>query len=162
MGFGSSPAGRSVAAAERGTGHGFDAAAWQALEKELEGAGLTSLEVDASGLDSCDSAGLALLYVICAGRMTPGAAVRLTGLGPELKDLFDSYSMDDLKALEAHRPTCRAFPEEVGTATWSLWLDLRQQVEFIGEVTVNLAKSLAGPAADAVAGSFSRVRIGGG
>src|SRR5208282_1893675 len=109
---------------------GLDAAstptAWEALEKELKGAGASSLEIDASHLAYCDSAGLALLYYLYTGRMTPGATVRMSGLSPEMQNLFGSFSMDDFQALQAHEPHCRSFPEEMGAATW-LWLrDLRE------------------------------------
>src|SRR5271156_1951455 len=70
-------------------------AAWEALEKELKDAGTSSLEIDASHLTYCDSAGLALLYYLYAGRMTPGAEVRMSGLSSELQNLSGSFSMDD-------------------------------------------------------------------
>jgi phospholipid/cholesterol/gamma-HCH transport system permease protein len=119
--------------------------AWEALEKELKGAGVSSLEIDASDLAYCDSSGLALLYYLYAGRMTPGATVRISGLSSELQNLSGSFSMEDFQALRAHKPRCRSFPEEVGAATRSWLRDLREQVEFIGEVTVNLAASVFRP-----------------
>jgi phospholipid/cholesterol/gamma-HCH transport system permease protein len=120
-------------------------AAWEALEKELKGAGISSLEIDASHLTYCDSAGLALLYYLYTGRMTPEATVRMSGLSSELQNLAGSFSIDDFKALRAHQPHCRSLPEEVGAATWSLFRDLREQIEFIGEVTMDLAGSIFRP-----------------
>jgi phospholipid/cholesterol/gamma-HCH transport system permease protein len=128
---------------------GLDAAstptAWEALEKELKGAEVSSLEIDASDLAYCDSAGLALLYYLYAGRMTPGATVRMSGLSSELQNLSGSFSIEDFQALRAHEPARRSFPEEVGAATGSWLRDLREQVEFIGEVTVDLAASVFRP-----------------
>jgi phospholipid/cholesterol/gamma-HCH transport system permease protein len=120
-------------------------AAWEALEKELKGAGVSSLEIDASDLAYCDSAGLALLYYLYAGRMTPGATVRMSGLSSELQNLSGSFSIEDFQALRAHEPPRRSFPEEVGAATGAWLRDLREQVEFIGEVTVDLAGSVFRP-----------------
>ncbi len=119
--------------------------AWEALEKELKSAGLSSLEIDASHLAYCDSAGLALLYYLSAGLMTPGATVRMSGLSSELQNLSGSFSMEDFKALRAHEPPRRSVPEGVGAATGSWLRDLREQVEFIGEVTVDLAASIFRP-----------------
>jgi phospholipid/cholesterol/gamma-HCH transport system permease protein len=119
--------------------------AWKALEKELMSAGISSLEIDASQLAYCDSAGLALIYYMYSGRMTPGATVRMSGLSPELQNLFGSFSMDDFQALQDHQPACRSFPVEVGDATVSWVHDLREQVEFIGEVTKDLAASICRP-----------------
>src|SRR5579863_7414196 len=59
--------------------------AWKELEKALAGKRITSLEIDASRLTACDSAGLSLLYFLSTGGMTPGATIRMTGLGPELE-----------------------------------------------------------------------------
>jgi phospholipid/cholesterol/gamma-HCH transport system permease protein len=118
---------------------------WQALEKEFTGIEVSSLEIDAHDLKYCDSAGLALFYYLYTGQMTPGATVRMSGLSPELQNLFGSFSLDDFNALQSHEPACRSFPEEIGDATW-LWLrDLRELVEFIGEVTVDLAGSVCRP-----------------
>ena len=128
---------------------GLDAAstptAWEALEKELKGAEVSSLEIDASDLAYCDSAGLALLYYLYAGRMTPGATVRMSGLSSELQNLSGSFSIEDFQALRAHEPARRSFPEEVGAATGSWLRDLREQVEFIGEVAIDLSGSIFHP-----------------
>ena len=65
--------------------------AWRKLETELSGVQVARLEVDARQLVS-DSAGLALLYHLSIGGMTPGAKVNITGLNPELQHLLRSFS----------------------------------------------------------------------
>src|SRR6516164_6688409 len=77
------------------------AVAWRDLEKELAGTKVIALEIDVRQLE-CDSAGLALLYYLSLGRMTPGATVNLTGLSPELQHLLHSFSTDDFQALQEH------------------------------------------------------------
>ena len=119
--------------------------AWAKLDVALAGTRFSSLEIDVSGLSFCDSAGLALLYHISSGGMTPNAAVRLNGLNAELQHLFQSYSAQDLRALQAHEPARTSLPEEVGSATWAWLVDLRQQIDFIGEVTVSLLAGLFQP-----------------
>jgi phospholipid/cholesterol/gamma-HCH transport system permease protein len=119
--------------------------AWTALEKELAGTNVSRLEVDLRQLASCDSAGLALLYYISMGRMTPGATVALTGLNPELQHLLASFSTEDFQALQEHEPVSPSFVDDVGTATWSWLIDLRHQVEFIGEVTLGIMTGLLHP-----------------
>jgi phospholipid/cholesterol/gamma-HCH transport system permease protein len=118
--------------------------AWRKLETELSGVQVARLEVDARQLVS-DSAGLALLYHLSIGGMTPGAKVNITGLNPELQHLLRSFSKEDFQALEEHEPTCSNFVDDVGTATWSWLNDLRHQVEFLGEVTLGILKSLFRP-----------------
>ncbi len=118
--------------------------AWRSLESELAGIKVASFEIDVRQL-VCDSAGLALLYYLSVGAMTPGANVNLTGLSPELQHLLRGFSTEDFQALQEHEPTCSSFVEDVGAATWSWLRDLRQQVEFIGEVTVGVMMSLFRP-----------------
>jgi phospholipid/cholesterol/gamma-HCH transport system permease protein len=119
--------------------------AWRNLESELVGIKAAAFEIDVRQLASCDSAGLALLYHLSVGGMTPGARVTLTGLNPELQHLLRSFSTEDFQALQQHEPACSSFVEDVGAATWSWLRDLRQQVEFIGEVTLAVMSSLFRP-----------------
>src|SRR5260221_94059 len=118
---------------------------WPNLQSEFAVAKIVSLEIDVRRLAFCDSAGLALLYYISVGGMTLGAAVSLTGLSPELQHLFRSFSTEDLRALQDHEPACSPFVQDVGAATDSWLRDLRQQVEFMGEVTLGVMKGLARP-----------------
>src|SRR6266436_2389151 len=120
------------------------AVAWRNLESELAAIKVVSLEIDVRQL-VCDSAGLALLYYLSVGGMTPGAKVNLTGLNPELQPLLRSFSTEDYQALQEHEPTCSSFIDDLGTATWSWLSDLRQQIEFIGETTLGVARSLFRP-----------------
>lgn len=119
--------------------------AWAALDQELRGKPISRLEVDAGKLVSCDSAGLALLYGLSSGSMTPGATTRVIGLGPELQHLLRAFSTEDYQALQAHDPIHPTFVEEVGKATGHWLQDLRQQAEFIGEVSVDLVTSFFYP-----------------
>jgi phospholipid/cholesterol/gamma-HCH transport system permease protein len=50
-----------------------------------------------------------------------------------------------LRALEAHEPARITIVEEVGTATWKWLQDLREQVEFIGEVSAGLVAGIIRP-----------------
>src|SRR5207247_4048247 len=97
--------------------------------------------------------GLALLYYISVGGMTPGATVNLTGLSPELQHLFRSFSAEDFRALQEHEPACSPFVEDVGAATGSWLRDLRQQVEFTGEVTLGVMKGFGPSAPPALEGN---------
>lgn len=117
---------------------------WTRLQAELAETKLTSLEIDASQLVS-DSAGLALLYHLSTGGMTPGARISLSGLNPELQHLLHSYSKADFDALQEHEPNCSSIAYDVGAATVSWLRDLRQQIEFIGEVTLGILLNLFRP-----------------
>ena len=117
---------------------------WSRLEAELARTNLTNLEVDVSQLVS-DSAGLALLYYLSIGGMTPGARVLLSGLNPELQHLMRSFSKADFETLQEHEPKCSSIAYDVGAATSSCLRDLRQQIEFIGAVTLGIMMNLFRP-----------------
>jgi phospholipid/cholesterol/gamma-HCH transport system permease protein len=119
--------------------------AWVDLKNEFAGLKVVRLEVDVRGLSSCDSAGLALLYYLSIGGMTPGAEVSINGLGPELQHMLRSFSTEDFQALQEHDPVHPMFVEDVGKATVNWVADLRQQVEFIGEVTLGIITGLFHP-----------------
>lgn len=123
----------------------FASIAWQALASDLAALRPRSLEIDVRQLSSCDSAGLALLYYISTGGMTPGVRGNVVGLSPELQHLFASFSNEDHSALEKRESPGSNLVEEVGAATASLLHDLREQVEFIGEVTLDLGAGLCRP-----------------
>jgi phospholipid/cholesterol/gamma-HCH transport system permease protein len=86
-----------------------------------------------------------LLYHLSLGRMTPGARVSLNGLNQELQHLLRSFSQEDFDALQQHEPTCSSIAYDVGAATSSWLRDLRQQIEFIGEVALAVMMNLFRP-----------------
>jgi phospholipid/cholesterol/gamma-HCH transport system permease protein len=120
------------------------AAAWEALQTELAGIKAVRFEIDVRQL-LCDSAGLSLLYYLSIGGMTPGANVTIIGLSAELQNLLRSFSAEDFQALQRHEPACSFFVDDFGKATSSFFCDLRQQVEFIGEVALGVMKSVFRP-----------------
>jgi phospholipid/cholesterol/gamma-HCH transport system permease protein len=109
---------------------------WNDLEQRLRGVKLEKLEVDADGLEFCDGGGLALLRYLSMGLMTPEATVSVHGLSTGLEQLFHGFTLDDYKAL---RPStsikCHPLPEEVGGGIRQAATDLREQLEFLGNVT---------------------------
>jgi phospholipid/cholesterol/gamma-HCH transport system permease protein len=115
---------------------------WSEL-RPLRLAAISTLEVDATGLRFCDSAGLALLHYLNLGRMAPQAAVSVIGLEPELDKLFRGFTPADYQAF--HQPLRKSrpsLPEEVGNAVSKITTDLREQVEFLGSVTGKLPLTL--------------------
>jgi phospholipid/cholesterol/gamma-HCH transport system permease protein len=118
---------------------------WTVLEKQLQGKQMSRLEVDASQLTTCDSAGLSLFYYLSTGAMTPNVPVSITGLSAELRHLLSSFSKEDYEALQDHEPHRSWLVEDIGQATVAWVKDLRQQVEFLGEVTIDLVTSFWRP-----------------
>src|SRR6266700_2688827 len=114
------------------------AGCWNDLQP-LRLAAINKLEVEATGLRFCDSAGLALLSYLNLRRMAPQAAVSVIGLEPELDKLFRGFTPADY---EAFRPPLRnrrlSLPEAVGNTVRQVITDLREQLEFLGSVTGKL------------------------
>ena len=116
---------------------------WNILEQRLCAAKLKTLEVDASGLRSCDGAGFALLRYLNMGRMTPEATVSVLGLEADLENIFRGFTPEDYKAFRPPtRMKCRSLPDEVGYYVRQVTSDLREQVEFVGSVAGNLPAAL--------------------
>jgi len=119
-------------------------ACWGSLEKNLRGANIKTLEVDASGLRHCDGGGLALLQYLSMGKMTPGAKVTVIGLDEELEKSFREFTPEDYEALRPHEiARKKSVPEEVGDAVAQAGADLRAQVSFLGEVAAKLPGTIA-------------------
>ena len=116
---------------------------WNQLERDLRGAKISTLEVDASGLELCGGAGLALLRYVNMGRMTPRASVSVTGLDSELDKLFRGFTAEDYDAFRpVVRIKCQSLPAETGAAVKHVAADLREVVAFIGEIVAKLPTTI--------------------
>ena len=116
---------------------------WNLLEKLLRPANIKTLEVDASGLEFCDGAGMALLHYLNLGKMTPAATVSVVGLEAGLEKLFLGFTAADYEAFRPHlRPRKASLPEEVGDAMARVAADLYEQVAFLGNIAANLPPTI--------------------
>ena len=114
------------------------------LIARLSSARLTSLDIDASGIERGDMSGMAILYGLMQGRFGRGMRARLVGLRPELQKLLSAFPSEaTLKAVEAAPPRA-SLPEEIGTATLHLARDVREQVAFVGDVILSRRRGLRG------------------
>ncbi len=118
-------------------------ACWNKLERDLRAKKVETLEVDASGLQFWDGAGVALLRYLNMGRMTPQATISVVGMEAGLENIFRGFTSEDY---EAFRPPskmkCRSLPDEVGSWVRHVSSDLREQVAFLGRITRNLPVAL--------------------
>jgi phospholipid/cholesterol/gamma-HCH transport system permease protein len=118
-------------------------ACWNNLERNLRAKKIAILEVNASGLQFCDGAGLALLRYLNMGKMTPTATVSVLGLEAEIEKLFRGFTAEDYEAFHTPaRAKRNHLPEEVGNAVAQVSADLREQVAFLGDVMANLPSTL--------------------
>jgi phospholipid/cholesterol/gamma-HCH transport system permease protein len=118
-------------------------ACWNQLEQDLRGAKISTLEVDASGLQLCGGAGLALLRYINMGKMTPKANVSVIGLEAGLDQMFRGFTAEDYEAFRPmERIKCQSLPAETGSAVRQAASDLGEVVAFIGEIAAKLPTTI--------------------
>jgi len=121
------------------------AAARQAVEAQLASAGLTSLEVDGSGIERGDMSGMSLLYELAQGRIAPGVKAKIQGLRPEYQTLLAAFPTAEALAAIQEGPPQRSFVTQVGAATQSMLADLRAQLVFLGGVVQGFAAAVRRP-----------------
>jgi phospholipid/cholesterol/gamma-HCH transport system permease protein len=119
---------------------------WRDLESELRHKSFQSLEVDASGVDHCDGAGLALLQWLRIGGMSAsGAKATIKGLRPEFVNLFQRFSVENYQANLPQPPPHVNVAEQVGESTVTAFSNWKDELAFVGEVAVGLAANLMHP-----------------
>jgi phospholipid/cholesterol/gamma-HCH transport system permease protein len=107
---------------------------WKDLQGQLRRARVSQLEVDATGVEQCDGAGLALFQYLAMGGMTLGAKVTLGGLRPEFQKLYENFTAEDYRKFHPAPPPKGHVAEEVGSGVTTLVRDLHEQVSFIGSL----------------------------
>lgn len=122
------------------------ASLWRELDAKLQSPPIASLDVDASAVDYCDGAGLALLHFLSMGGMSArDGKVTVRGLRPEFENLYQKFSAADYQANRPQPPGKSHVAEDVGRISVELAHGLRNEVAFVGEVSLSLATNLARP-----------------
>ncbi len=113
----------------------FDAAStarvWRELEAALRQHPPSSLEVDASGIESSDGSGIALLHFLKMGGTASGVKATIKGLRPELNSLFGRFSVSDYQKSLPQPPPHVHVTEHVGEATVKIWHDSKELLAFL-------------------------------
>jgi phospholipid/cholesterol/gamma-HCH transport system permease protein len=117
---------------------------WRELDSRLRRAPVSALTVEASGIEHCDGAGLALLHFLgMGGMLPPGARVTVRGLRPEFQTLYGKFTAEDYEKCRPQPPPPVHLAEQVGAATRSSCEDFKEGIGFVGEVTGALLSNLA-------------------
>jgi phospholipid/cholesterol/gamma-HCH transport system permease protein len=120
---------------------------WDRSRAALADATGRAVVVDATGVDYCDVAGVALLVDLMRPRPRGPAAVSVEHLKPEFRALLDRF--DPAVFAVDHDPPAkrRRGIEELGYAAAMVGRDLRVQVSFIGEIVAAFAHAARHPGA---------------
>ena len=116
---------------------------WRDALHAVRAAASRPVTVDASGVDYCDGAGIALLVDLL--REPRQAPIEVANLAPAYRALlaqFDPRNLDqDLDPPPPRRPAV----EEIGRAAAIVARDMRTQIEFLGQATSALLAAIRHP-----------------
>jgi phospholipid/cholesterol/gamma-HCH transport system permease protein len=119
------------------------AGVWHDALAALAAAPGRAIVIDASGVDYCDGAGIAMLIDLLRQPRAANAPISLSGLRPELLNQFDPAAMQ--APVESHATRVNVIAE-IGRAAAITGRDMREQIAFIGETTTALWSAAKNPA----------------
>jgi phospholipid/cholesterol/gamma-HCH transport system permease protein len=99
--------------------------------------------VDASKVDYCDGAGIALLVDLIAQRKA--GDVQIANLAPAFETLLRQFDVRDVERDLDPPPPRRSAVAEVGIIAAGMGVDLREQVVFVGEAAAALLHAILHP-----------------
>ncbi len=103
------------------------------------------LEINAVDLESCDSAGMALLLKLKSCQESDGRQFVIEGLRPELADLVVAFDPGPVPEPAARPNVAVRVVERVGQATVRAGRDLYEMIGFTGEVAAKSLMALVRP-----------------
>ena len=111
---------------------------WSRATAAVKKAKAATVEVDASGIDYCDGAGIALFVQLRRLQSNAGGSLQITGLRPEFAELLDGSEPESPSETRAENAPPIRLAEEIGEATVDVWRDIQILVSFVGELSVGL------------------------
>src|ERR671923_1727856 len=118
---------------------------WRRATAAVAEARAKSVVVDASRIEYCDGAGIALLVQLQQLQGKAGKNFQIEGLRPEFTELFNDESAGLPSEPPRDRPRSRGLAEEIGEATVDVWRDIQVLVSFVGELSVALVGAAVHP-----------------
>ena len=118
---------------------------WPRVVRKIAEVKPQMLGVDASGIEYCDGAGIALLLELKHTQERNNRQIQIKGLRSEFEQLMTLFDPGKISKPDRERVSFARFAENVGKATVKLLQDLRSQVSFTGEISVKLLSTLIHP-----------------
>jgi phospholipid/cholesterol/gamma-HCH transport system permease protein len=118
---------------------------WRRATTAVAGAKAKSIIVNASGINYCDGAGIALMVHLRQLQSKAGGNLQIDGLRPEFAELLNDEGADLPTEATSDRPRPRGLAEEIGEATVDVWRDIQILVSFVGELSVGLVGAVVHP-----------------
>ncbi len=117
---------------------------WAEGREAIAAAAQQRVVVDATNVDYCDGAGIALLVDLIAQRK-PGD-VQVANLAPAFETLLSQFDVHEVERDQDPPPKARGGIEDIGVIAAGIGDDLRDQVVFVGETAAALWHALLHPA----------------
>ena len=117
---------------------------WAQGRDAIHAAAGRRIVVDASKVDYCDGAGIALLVDFI--RQRKAGDVQVAHLAPAFESLLQQFDVREIERDQDPPAPRRPAIEEVGVIVAGMGNDLREQVVFVGEAAAALARAIAHPA----------------
>jgi phospholipid/cholesterol/gamma-HCH transport system permease protein len=118
---------------------------WRPASAALLKAQAANAVVDASAIDYCDGAGIALLIHLRDMQSREGGRLEIAGLRPEFASLLDDWTPESATEVAGDHARRKNLTVELGEATVELWRDVQVLVSFVGEMSVALAYAAIHP-----------------
>ena len=118
---------------------------WSQVLQKITEARPEMLIVEASGVEYCDGAGVALLLRLKHTQEENGRQIQIKGLQTQFEQLMALFDPGRMEQAEQKSDSLSSWVENVGQVTFRLLQDFKSQVSFIGELFVKLLHALAHP-----------------
>jgi len=118
---------------------------WQEAKNEVYKNSPKNLVIDASGINYCDGAGIALLFELELHQQKAGKEIEIRGLADEFQQLLDQFKPGEFIEAEVEVPGPSNIFEKVGRSTLDILQDFKANISFLGEVLVALFYAMLQP-----------------
>lgn len=118
---------------------------WRRATAALSGAKAANAIVDATGIEYCDGAGIALLVQLRRLQSKAGGSLQIDGLRPEFANLLNDAAQGFPAEVTSEHSRAGGLAEEIGEATVEVWRDIQILVSFVGELCAGLAHAAIHP-----------------
>ncbi len=118
---------------------------WQRCRLAASQSTSRGIVVEASGIQYCDGAGIAMLVDVLRKHGSSKAPVEIRGLAPDYQPLLELFDPTDFIQVDSAKPVPVCLPEQVGEAAANLWRDIAALVRFVGELASALASAATHP-----------------
>ena len=121
------------------------ASVWSRARSEVERARDRRVLIEASAVDYCDGAGVAMLVDLLRHERPASAPVIVRGLKPEFQTLLDQFDPAAFRPPAAAPRERLHAVEEIGRAALTVWRDMVTQIAFVGETSAALWFAIRNP-----------------